>query len=221
MLQAVEATRLLMREDCRGRSYGRVRSGVRLTDEDRDLALGAFSREVSCGDAEERLQATRALVWMQDRRAISPLIRALADDEWDVRLTAVSGLADFTPLPGWALEPLGSALGDRDSAVRGMAARALAHIPSFAASELLIPALSDDSRTVVLEAVWGLERLGGAGFPEPRALEPLTDALLQHEDPTLAYAAFWALGWLSDGESARTEFRLSGWGQHVWDCVVR
>jgi HEAT repeat protein len=221
-LQAVWMTELLMREDLRGREFVPVRDGgVALAGDSLDLALGAFSRGVSHDDPEERLWATRALVWLQDRRVISPLIRALADDEWDVRLTAISGLADIDPLPDWALEPLAGALGDPDTAIRGLAARALSRISSFIAAQALLPALGDRARTVALEAVWGLEKLGGAGYPELGALGPLTVALFQREDPVLAYAAFWALGWLPGGGPARTEFRLSGWGDEVWKIVAR
>ncbi len=67
---------------------------------------GELSRRVSRSAVDVRLAAVRTLEWLADRRAITVLIRALEDTEWDVRLIAADALKEFVPLPRWTLAPL-------------------------------------------------------------------------------------------------------------------
>jgi hypothetical protein len=219
--QAQWAVTLLMRENPPGRVWCEDPQRLRLETLDVDLALGAFSRGVSHGGADDRLAAVNALVWLRDRRAISPFVRALRDREWDVRLAATEGLRQLAPLPDWAFSPLQRAVADEDSAVRAAAAQALGTLPSPDSVAALVPLVTDSSHTVRLAAVWALEQLGSASFSSSSAALALGGLLDQQDDPFVAFAAYWALAWWSgDGiEERRRSFLHSAWGQIVWSVA--
>lgn len=84
--QAEWAVTLLMGENAPGRCWTDDPSRIRVQHDDVELAVGSFSRRISGGRVDERLIAVNALAWLRDRRVVSPLIRALGDPEWDVRL---------------------------------------------------------------------------------------------------------------------------------------
>jgi HEAT repeat protein len=205
--------------------------GLRLEDErridadelDLDLALGAFSQAVSRGDLDERLTAVEALVWLSDRRAISPLLRGLEDAMWYVRHAAAHGLTSFRPLPGWALEPIAAAMVDAEPAVRAQAASALGRLRHAGSITPLVTAVEDHFSCVRLAAAWALEELGRAAITDPTAADSLSDLLEREDDQYVAYAAYWALGWQggSAAEAQRAAFRWSDRGQAVWSAVAR
>jgi HEAT repeat protein len=124
--QAAWAVKLLMRENPPGSLWIEDRARIDPTQLELDVAIGELSREVSRGVPAERLSAVRALSWLGDRRAISPLVRGSQDPEWDVRIVAVEGLGQFPPLLEWALTPLQCRLDDSEPAVRAVAARSMA-----------------------------------------------------------------------------------------------
>ena len=168
--QAKWAVILMMRENppgCLQFDPRRIRSDL----VDFDLALGGFSRAISSADPEGRLAAARALTWMSDRRAISPLIRGLRDRFWHVRHEAAHGLGCLGPLPDWALPALVRAVEDPEPAVRAEAAWALGRLPSTDSLRPLVLALHDRSRTVRLAGAWALEQLGvdGVSHSAPRS----------------------------------------------------
>jgi HEAT repeat protein len=221
--QAKWAVIVLMRENPpRGL---RLEDGRRIDadDLDLDLALGAFSRAVSREDLDERLTAVEALVWLSDRRAISPLLRGLEDAMWHVRHAAAHGLKWFRPLPGWALEPIAAAMVDPEPAVRVQAASAWGRLTHAGSITPLVTAVEDYFRCVRLAAASALEELGRAAITDPTAANGLSDLLEQEGDPYVAYAAYWALGWQggSAAEARRAAFRWSDCGQAVWSAVAR
>jgi HEAT repeats/PBS lyase HEAT-like repeat len=187
---------------------------------DADVALGAFSRAVSRGDPDERFVAVEALAWMRDPRAISPLIRGLRDPLWHLRHAAAQGLAQFRPLPDWALQPLCTAIGDPEPAVRAEAAGALGSLDSLGSLRPLVCALDDRFRCVRLAAAWALDDLGDAGIFHARAADRLERLLDGEDDPYIAYAAYWALGAQRGSNAPRAAFRWSDWGQTVWQAVT-
>lgn len=141
---------------------------------------------------------------------------------WDVRLAAADGLARFGPLPDWALPPLSARSADSELAVRARVVRALGRLPSGGSIAPLISALDDGSRSVRLEAARALEELGRGAITAVGAAHRLALLLYEEDDPYVAYAAYWALGW--QGGSAmnarRAAFRDSEWGQTVWNIVT-
>ena len=213
--QAVWGVELLMRESPRGRLWFDDCGRINYETFDADLALGEFSRLVSRGDVQERLLAVQALGWLDDRRVISPLIRALRDREWDVRLLAAEALSGLAPLPDWSLAPVAGLLEDREAAVRAAAARAVSCVPEFDASPPLARALGQPSRSVRLAAAWGLEALGSDGILEPVARVALARVLDHEHDPYVVDAAYWALAWHASENERRERFRVSNWGQTV------
>ena len=195
---------------------------VDLDELDLDLALGALSRQVSKGQAQDRLDAVNGLIWLRDRRALSPFVRALSDPEWDVRLSAAAGLSGFERLPDWVLPPVGVALVDPEPGVRVAAARALGRAAGEPAVQLLDSALDDGVRAVVIEAIWALYELGCATITDVRVAWRIARFLDHADDPRLAVAAYWACR--AQGGSAmdepRSAFRLSDAGQAAWEVVT-
>lgn len=187
---------------------------------DVDLALGEFSRLVSRGDVEERLLAIQDLAWLNDRRVVSPLIRALRDQEWDVRLLAADALSGLAPLPDWSLAPVARLLEDHEAAVRAAGARAVSCVPELDASPPLAHALGEPSRSVRLAAAWGLEALGSGGILEPVARVALAEVLEHETDPYVVHAAYWALRWHAQESEQRERFRISSWGKTVWSLAA-
>jgi HEAT repeat protein len=112
--------------------------------------------------------AARALSRIGDERAIEPLIRLLADREYEVRKSAIYAL-------GWigderAIGPLVNVMKDQNESptVRGVAAEAFANIGDKSGVEPLIDALEDSSAEVRFWAAFALGQLG-----DPRALPKL------------------------------------------------
>lgn len=205
-----------MRESPRGRLWFDDYQRINYETFDVDLALGEFSRLVSKGEVEQRLLAVRALAWLNDRRIVSPLIRALRDQEWDVRLLAADALSNLAPLPDWSLAPVARLLEDREAAVRAAGARAVSCVPELDASPPLAGALGDRSRGVRLAAAWGLEALGSGGILEPAARVALAGVLEHESDPYVVHAAYWALRWHAQERERREGFHVSSWGKLVW-----
>jgi HEAT repeat protein len=102
-------------------------------------------------------------------RDVGPLIAALGDKVWAVRLEAAEALGQLGDKR--AVEPLIAALRDERPEVRMAAARALGQLGDKRAVEPLIAALRDEHPLVLEEAVTALGQLG-----DKRAVEPLIAA---------------------------------------------
>ena len=120
-------------------------------------------------DAEVRRSAAAALWEIGDARAVEPLIAALKDEVYVVRINAIKALGKIGDPR--AVVPLISVLKDRDTNVRIDAAEALGMIGDARAVDPLIAALKDEDYYVGESAA---EALGKIGTP---AVEPLIDAL--------------------------------------------
>ncbi len=118
--------------------------------------------------------------------AVPALIRALRDDNRDVRLAAAMALGELRDRR--AFEPLIVILKDEDWAMRHGAARALGNLGDPGAVELLIATLKDKDENVRGAAAYALGELGDA-----RAVEPLI-AALKDEGGGVRYDAAEALG---------------------------
>jgi HEAT repeat protein len=218
--QSAWAVTLMMRESPRGRPWLDEPGRINDSEVDLDLALGEFSRRVSREDVEERIFSIGALTWLADRRAVTALIRGLGDPEWDVRLGAADALSEFAPLPEWAIQPLADRLDDDEECVRVAAAGALSRVPSARSAAALAPRLSDRSRAVRLEVAWGLERLGEHGLFHFGAQPALERILLEDVDPYVAYAGYWALGWIPNPSLPREQFRSTPRGEWVFEVLT-
>lgn len=132
-----------------------------------------------------RMAAADALAQAGDMRAIEPLIRLLRDEDYLVRLSAISGLGTLYPLP--ALVKLGSSEPIR----RRQAARELAALPDRRVIGPLLAALSDDSALVTVAVIEALGQIR-----DPQAVEPLLP-FLEDGSPPERIAAITALGELN------------------------
>lgn len=108
--------------------------------------------------ADARWWAARALAEVGGQGAITPLVRALADRDADVRACAALALGKIgAALPAVAAEALGAQLGDPSALVAGIAADALSMLGE-AAVPALAEALADARPHVRLLAVRALDR---------------------------------------------------------------
>lgn len=153
-----------------------------------DGAVAALAALLADGDESARWWACRALSLQPTDGAVGPLIGALNDPDEDVQVCAMLALAEQRAslaipnlveklrAPGGyvarqaeaALRRLGdsaepaliAALTDENPQVRGLAARALAHLTTPAAIGPLYAALQDESQFVRYWADEGLTRRG-------------------------------------------------------------
>jgi hypothetical protein len=109
--------------------------------------------------------------------AVEPLLSALKDDDWRVRVGAARALGRIGD--SRAVKPLLSALKDDDWHVRVAAATALGRIGDSRAVEPLIGALKDPGGPVRQSAAMALGQLG-----DGCAIEPIKAALEVEDKPT-------------------------------------
>ena len=109
-------------------------------------------------ESDFRRSAAYALGRLGDKRAVDPLIKALADDDFYVRWGAVWALGRLGDKR--AADPLVKALADKVSNVRKAAAEALEQLGDKRAVDPLIEALSDDDIWVRNAAEEALKKLG-------------------------------------------------------------
>jgi HEAT repeat protein len=119
------------------------------------------------GGPRVRRAAANALVEIPDRRALEPLVAALADPDAAVRANAALALGEFEhsrpETLGTIVEPLAAAFDDESPPVRAMAAAALGRMKSPRAVEPLTELLSDESELVRTTAMWVLQGFGDQG----------------------------------------------------------
>jgi hypothetical protein len=109
--------------------------------------------------------------------ALEPLLRALTDRDWEVRMNAADHLGDIGDVR--AVEPLMLRLKDEDDKVRTSAAKSLGKIGDARALISLIDMLKDKNWIVRTSAVTALGLIG-----DVRAVEPLNN-LYKSENETL------------------------------------
>lgn len=129
----------------------------------------------------ELVASTRFVQRVQERRETrEEVVRRALDQDEDrfVRLTAVNALARHD-----AVAELGALLQDDDVEVRQLAVEGLVELPDRASEPALLDALSDDVRTVRIEAAYALGRRGWRGDVSP--LAPDVATLLARQAPSL------------------------------------
>jgi HEAT repeat protein/energy-coupling factor transporter ATP-binding protein EcfA2 len=160
-----------------------VKEGAVQILEEIESRKAAQALVASLGDKMIASQVTKALVAIAEP-AVKPLIRALRDQDSEVRQRAVWALVQLREL---AVEPLISALQDKDSWVRQKAVEALERIGEPAVKPL-IGALQDKDSRVRRRAAEALEKIGDA-----RAVGSLIGAL-RDEHNGVRWSAAEALG---------------------------
>ena len=137
--------------------------------------------------------ASSVLAVIADERVLMPLIDALGNKDWIVRMHAAKGLGRIKDAR--AIEPLIPLLQDKVKAVREEATMALAEIGDPALPSLLA-ALKHPEWLVRLHAV---EALGKSRSAD--AVEPLLWALFNDPDQAIREDVVRALGQLGDGRA--------------------
>ncbi len=150
-----------------------------------DVALEKLREAISEDDPRTRRAAVTALADVPDLQAAELAAMALADEDADVRVSALRTLAERTDAPGRALaEPrIALELKSDVSAVRAEACRALGKLDARGRSDALARLLEDPSSEVRIAALTTLVR-----WSDPQALAALP-AALAHDDPEVVKAA--------------------------------
>ncbi|MDF2459683.1 MAG: uncharacterized protein K0S79_2099 [Nitrospira sp.] len=143
--------------------------------------------------------ASSVLASIADERVLDPLIGALGNSDWIVRMHAAKALGRIKA-PS-TIDPLIPLLQDKVKAVREEVAVALAEIGDAALSSLL-DALQHPEWLVRLHAVEALARMRS-----PRAVEPLLWTLFNDADQAIREDVVRALGLI--GDSRATEYLVN------------
>ncbi len=128
--------------------------------------------------------------------AVPYLIRALGDEDEDVRFVAAAALGTLGDAR--AVEPLIAVLKDERASGRVTAAFALAKLGNPRGIEFLMEALKDEDKDLRRTSAWALGELGDA-----RAIEPLAE-LLGDEDLRVRKAARVAIDRLRTRSGAKS-----------------
>ena len=118
---------------------------------------GGGTWEIETGGDLRRVYAAAVLGEIGDPAAVGPLVRALHDENSDLRCQAAGALAKFGRE---AVEPLARLLADPDPEVRIVAAGVLGETEEASATEPLIGALRDGNPDVRGAAAGALVRIG-------------------------------------------------------------
>ncbi|MBH0200829.1 MAG: HEAT repeat domain-containing protein [Nitrospira sp.] len=156
-------------------------------------AVEAVGTCLTAPDLSIQESASAILAAIADERVLAPLITALHNSDWIVRMHAAKALGRIRNAE--AVEPLIPLLHDKVKAVREEAAAALAAIGDAAISSLL-KALQHEDWLVRLHAV---ESLGKAHSKQ--AVEPLLSVLFNDRDSAVREDAVRALGEIGDPQA--------------------
>lgn len=137
-----------------------------------------------------RSAARSALRKINDPGAVEPLIKALKDENRDIREFSAEALGNIKDPR--AVEPLINAIKDNDVNVKLTSKEALLKIIDIKAVEPLINALKDKNYDIRWSSA---EALGN--IKDPRAVGPLINALTDN-DETVRWASVGALGTIRD-----------------------
>jgi len=151
--------------------------------------LGQYIMEVVEERKGEKEKIAEIITDVEERGKKHPLILALQDRDWNVRLGAAEALGKIRDVR--AIDPLIQTLEDEDEDVRKSAAEALGNIGGTRAIEPLIQTLKDIKRSVRKSAAEALAKIG-----EP-VVEPLIHAM-DDEDEHVRLGASWVLGEVRD-----------------------
>lgn len=152
-------------------------------------AVPALIEAMQDEDSSMRESAIYALWWMQPQtdpeatEVVLALIKALGDENSDVRVRAADALGQIGPKASAAVPALIEALKDEDSSVRKSAAEALGKIGSetSVAVPALIKALKDEDSSVGSAAAYSLQQIGPeASESVPALIEALGDEALNY-----------------------------------------
>jgi HEAT repeat protein len=137
--------------------------------------------------------AASVLSTIADERVVDPLISALVNEDWVVRMYAAKALGRLKV--SQATSTLVLLLQDKVKAVRDEAIMALQVLEESAVTTLL-PSLQDKNWSIRLRAVEALGLLGSS-----LAVSPLMDVLSREEDTTVKQDVIWALGEIGDARA--------------------
>jgi HEAT repeat protein len=177
----------------------------------REITFEAALRDLDSRNARSRAAAAHALGDVTDpvekRRAADALVRALDDDQPEVRMEACASLGDLGE-PG-TLPALIKRLGDGATPVRQNAAIALGTIGHPDAFEPLAEALRDGPADLRFQAATSLAEIDSV-----RAFEPVL-AALDDRDMQVVCAAALALGAIAKDDSTRRESARNALGKRL------
>ena len=146
--------------------------------------------ESPASDVAQQIEAARALGGLEDQAAVPPLIRALEDENAQVRRSAAYALRNLKAPE--AFHPLVDLLDDDEEGVRAAALSALGGLGDQRAVPLLMRALEDEGPETRGAAARALGQMGVV-----EAYESFID-MLGDEDGRLRMAAAFALGQIDD-----------------------
>lgn len=150
-----------------------------------DVAIEKLRVALSEADPRTRRAAVAALAGVDDLQAAELAAMALADEDADVRVTAIRTLAAREDAAGRALAESRIALELRGelSPVRAEACRALARLDARGRADALVRLVEDPSSEVRIAALTTLVH-----WEDPRGIAALP-AALEHSDPEVVKAA--------------------------------
>lgn len=140
-----------------------------------------------------RLWAVKRLATTDDARAVLPLLKAMGDEDDEIRAIAANGLRGFRPAR--VMGPLIKAFGDKNPDVREHALQIIVEFKDKTIP-LLIQAFRNPNKLVRAGTALTLGNLGDA-----RAISPLITALQDDKSPTVRGNAAEALGRLGDASA--------------------
>ncbi|GER79174.1 MAG: HEAT repeat domain-containing protein [Anaerolineales bacterium] len=148
-------------------------------------------------ESRVRLEAANALGIIGDDGAVKPLIDALKDDHFGVRLNAAIALVKINGVrtSGFTVEALITALLDGNDQVREVVALTVGNSANRCFTEPLIATLKDENKTVRKSAAISL-----GSMDRTKAVEPLL-VVLQDSQDDVREAAAEALGKLGDARA--------------------
>lgn len=151
-------------------------------------------------ESRVRLEAANALGIIGDDGAVKPLIEALKDDHFGVRLNAAIALVKINGVrtSGFTVEALITVLLDGNDQVREVVALTLGNSANKCFTEPLIATLKDENKTVRRSAAISLGSMDRA-----KAVEPLL-VVLQDSQDDVREAAAEALGKLGDARAVES-----------------
>ena len=151
------------------------------------LDLGTCLRDPNVSVQES---AASVLATIADERVVDPLMSALLNEDWVVRMYATQALGKLKVVE--ATGTLVLLLQDKVKAVRDEAIVALRFLEESAVTTL-IPSLQDKNWSIRLRTVEALGLLRSS-----RAVLPLLDLLAREEDTSVKQDVIWGLGEIGD-----------------------
>ncbi len=178
-----------------------------------DALISIFNKEYAYHDAAREAAAT-ALGATRDARAVHPLVAAVQDKDWPVRLrrAAAAGLGELGDVQ--AVASLLVALMAKEEDVREVTAEALGKIRDSHSLGPLIASLNDPSENVRKAAALAVGKIGDRLAVQP-LLSVLNDPIAEVRQA--AAEALDSLSWQPDTVETRVTYSIA---KRLWDeCV--